>query len=63
MIGAEPYICTNAGTGTSEEMSNWVEYCNLRDQGRYARMRRDNGFREPFNVRYWSIGNENYLGR
>jgi alpha-N-arabinofuranosidase len=62
MIGAEPYICTNAGTGTSEEMSNWVEYCNLQEQGRYARMRRDNGFPKPFNVRYWSIGNENYLG-
>ena len=25
-IGAEPYICTNAGTGTPEEMSDWVEY-------------------------------------
>jgi alpha-L-arabinofuranosidase len=62
LIGAEPYICTNAGTGTSEEMSNWVEYCNLKDQGRYARMRRSNGHAEPFNARYWSIGNENYLG-
>ena len=28
-IGCEPYICTNAGTGTAEEMSDWVEYCNL----------------------------------
>ena len=28
-VGAEPYICTNAGTGTPEEMSDWVEYCNL----------------------------------
>jgi alpha-N-arabinofuranosidase len=62
LIGAEPYICTNAGTGTSDEMADWVEYCNLKDQGRYARMRRANGFPEPFNVRYWSIGNENYLG-
>jgi alpha-N-arabinofuranosidase len=62
MIGAEPYICTNAGTGTSEEMSDWVEYCNLKDQGRYARMRKANGVGEPHNVRYWSIGNENYLG-
>ena len=62
MIGAQPYICTNAGTGTPEEMSDWVEYCNLKDQGRYARMRRANGSAEPFNVRYWSIGNENYLG-
>lgn len=62
MIGAEPYICTNAGTGTSEEMSDWVEYCNLRNKGRNARLRATNGWHEPFNVRYWSIGNENYLG-
>jgi alpha-L-arabinofuranosidase len=62
LIGAEPYICTNAGTGTLEEMSDWVEYCNLRGQGRYALMRKDNGYAEPHNVRYWSIGNENYLG-
>jgi alpha-N-arabinofuranosidase len=61
-VGCEPYICTNAGTGTQEEMSDWVEYCNLKEQGRNARMRRSNGFDEPFNVRYWSIGNENYLG-
>jgi alpha-N-arabinofuranosidase len=62
LVGAEPYICTNAGTGTSEEMSDWVEYCNLKDEGRYARIRKANGSAEPLNVRYWSIGNENYLG-
>jgi len=59
-IGAEPFICTNAGTGTPEEMSDWVEYCNLRDMGKYARMRINNGHTEPYNVKYWSIGNENY---
>ncbi len=62
LLGAEPYICTNAGTGTAEEMADWVEYCNLKDLGRYARMRKANGFPAPFHVRYWSIGNENYLG-
>lgn len=60
MIGAEPYICTNAGTGTPEEMSDWVEYCNLSETGQLARLRRANGFAEPHNVRYWSIGNENW---
>ncbi len=59
-IGAEPFICTNAGTGTPEEMSDWVEYCNLRDMGKYAKMRISNGHTEPYNVKYWSIGNENY---
>jgi alpha-L-arabinofuranosidase len=59
-IGAEPYICTNAGTGTPEEMSDWVEYCNLPEQGYWAKQRQTNGFLQPHAVRYWSIGNENY---
>ncbi len=58
-VGCQPYICTNAGTGTSEEMSNWMEYCNLR-VGKYGKMRASNGYPEPYNVKYWSIGNENY---
>ena len=59
-IGCEPYICTNAGTGTAEEMSDWMEYCNLETEGKYARMRIANGYAAPHKVRYWSIGNENY---
>ncbi|MFZ4849249.1 MAG: hypothetical protein ACOYL7_08995 [Caldilinea sp.] len=59
-IGAEPYLCTNAGTGTPEEMSDWVEYCNLPEAGRWAQLRRANGHALPHTVRYWSIGNENY---
>ena len=49
LIGSEPYICTNAGNGTPEEMQAWVQYCqDDRAQG------------SPLNVRYWSIGNENW---
>lgn len=59
-IGCEPYICTNAGTGTAEEMSDWVEYCNLEEEGQYAKWRIENGYKDPHNVKYWSIGNENY---
>ena len=59
-IGCEPYICTNAGTGTAEEMSDWVEYCNLENEGKYAKWRIANGYEKPHNVHYWSIGNENY---
>lgn len=58
-VGCEPYLCTNA-TATPEEASEWVEYCNLRSDGQYARARIANGFPEPHNVKYWSIGNENY---
>lgn len=59
-IGCEPYICTNAGTGTAEEMSDWVEYCNLESEGQYAKWRIENGNAKPYQVKYWSIGNENY---
>jgi len=60
-IGAEPYICTNAGTGTSEEMSDWVEYCNG-TLGKWARKRTGGGVAEPHDVTYWSVGNENWGG-
>ena len=59
-IGCEPYICTNAGTGTAEEMSDWVEYCNLESEGQYAKWRIANGHPKPYKVKYWSVGNENY---
>jgi alpha-N-arabinofuranosidase len=60
-IDAAPYICTNAGTGTAEQMSDWVEYCNLpAGSGKWADLREEHGSEKPFNVRYWSIGNENY---
>lgn len=59
-VGAAPYICTNAGTGSAEEMSDWVEYCNLDREGKWAKQRIANGHPDPYRVRYWSIGNENY---
>ena len=58
-VGCEPYICTNAGTGDEEEMSDWVEYCNL-NVGDWGRRRIENGYPKPHNVMYWSIGNENW---
>ena len=60
-VGCEPYICTNAGTGNEEEMSDWVEYCNL-SVGKWARQRIANGYEKPHDVMYWSVGNENWGG-
>ncbi len=59
-VQVEPFICTNAGTGTVEEMAHWVEYCNLTDKGEWAKRRIANGHVEPYAIKYWSIGNENY---
>jgi alpha-N-arabinofuranosidase len=62
LADCEPFICTNAGTGTEEEMSDWVEYCNLPYQGEHAKQRIENGYDKSHNVKYWSIGNENWGG-
>jgi alpha-L-arabinofuranosidase len=58
MLGAEPYICANLGTGTWEESQQWVEYCNSSEDTAMTRLRRQNGRRDPWKVTYWGLGNE-----
>jgi len=60
LVGAEPYICANTGSGTAEEAAHWVEYCNRVGVTHYASLRAANGQPEPFGVKYWGIGNEVY---
>lgn len=57
-IGAEPYVCINAGLGTIDEARHWVEYCNEPDHTYYADLRRANGRDKPWNVKIWGLGNE-----
>ena len=57
-IGAEPMICVNSGNGTAEEAADWVRYCNGPADGPIGKLRAANGHREPYNVRYWEVGNE-----
>ena len=59
-LNTEPYICVNAGWGTAEEAAHWVEYCNCAGETHYAALRRTYGHGEPYNVRYWGVGNEVY---
>lgn len=59
-LGTDPYICTNAGTGTPDEMADWVEYTNRPTGSKYANLRAENGNPVPYEVPFWSIGNENY---
>src|SRR5579883_340582 len=59
-IGAEPHLNLAMGIGTLEEAAGWVEYCNGTHDTYYANLRRQHGQEEPFGVRYWQIGNENY---
>lgn len=57
-IGTEPYLAVNMGTGTMREAQAWVEYCNVADGPYYAELRQKYGHEEPYNVKYWSLGNE-----
>lgn len=59
-VGADPYFCGNLGSGSPRELRDWVEYCNFPGDSEWARQRRANGQDEPFNVRYWGVGNENW---
>jgi alpha-N-arabinofuranosidase len=58
LIGAENFVCINAGTGTLDDARHWVEYCNVEEGTYYSDLRRKYGNEKPFNVKYWALGNE-----
>jgi len=58
MMGIDPYICLNLGTGTWDEAKYWVEYTNVAGGTYYSDLRKKNGRDKPWNVKYWSLGNE-----
>ncbi len=60
MLGAEPYICGNVGSGTVQEMSEWVEYMTFDGESPMANLRRENGREEPWKLKYFGVGNENW---
>jgi alpha-N-arabinofuranosidase len=59
-IGCEPYICGHVGSGTVQELSQWVEYMNFDGISPMADLRKKHGREASFNVRLWGIGNENW---
>lgn len=60
LIGAEPYICGNLGSGTVQEMQQWVEYITFDGKSPMADLRRANGKDEPWSLKYFGVGNENW---
>ena len=60
ILGTEPYIAVNAGLGDSKQAREEVEYCNGSAETPMGRLRAANGHPEPWNVKWWSIGNEMY---
>jgi len=60
LIGTEPYICGNVGSGSVEEMSKWVEYMTFEGESPMANLRRQNGREKPWKLTYFAVGNENW---
>jgi alpha-N-arabinofuranosidase len=60
LLGAEPYLAANVGSGTVQEMANWMEYLNSNADTPLTQQRRQNGHPAPFQVTMWGIGNESW---
>ena len=56
--GCEVMMAVNLGTGTPQDAQNLLEYCNLDTDTKYAEMRKNNGFAQPFSIKTWCLGNE-----
>jgi len=59
-LGAEAYVNGNLGTGSPQEMAEWLEYMTAEGNSTLAQMRRKNGHDKPFRVHYFAIGNETW---
>jgi len=57
-VGAEPMITINLAWSSPEESAQWVEYCNGPADSEYGKIRAERGHKEPYNVHFWSLGNE-----
>ena len=60
LIGCEPYVAGNMGTGSPQEMKDWIEYLNFGGKSTLADLRKSNGQAEPYHVKFWGVGNESW---
>ena len=60
MLGAEAYINGNVGSGTPQEMMEWIEYMTSDSDSALAQLRRQNGRDKPWKVPYFAVGNETW---
>lgn len=59
-VGCKTYVNGNVGSGTVQEMSEWVEYMTFDGESPMANLRKANGHEEPFKVDYFCVGNESW---
>ena len=60
LLACEPYIAGNVGSGTPQEMQAWIEYMTFAGDSTLANQRRQNGRQQPWRIRYFGVGNENW---
>ena len=59
LLGAEPYLSGNVGSGTVQELADWVKYVSHPNgTSPMTDLREQNGRIKPWNVKYWGLGNE-----
>ncbi len=58
LLECEPYICGNIGSGTVQEMAEWIEYLTSPAESPMTKLRKKNGREEPWQVKFWGLGNE-----
>ena len=58
LVKAEPWITVNTGFGDAHSAAAQLEYCNGSADTLWGGRRAKNGVPQPFDVKYWGIGNE-----
>lgn len=59
-LGCKTYVNGNVGSGSVQEMSEWVEYMTFDDISPMAELRKENGHEEAWKLDYFGVGNENW---
>ena len=60
LLGCDAYINGNVGSGSVREMSEWIEYLTSDAVSPMTNLRKQNGREDPWKVKFWAIGNENW---
>lgn len=59
-LGCDAYINGNVGSGTVQEMQEWIEYMTMDGESPMANLRRENGHDAPWKVKFFGVGNESW---
>jgi alpha-N-arabinofuranosidase len=58
VLGTEPYLASNVGSGTVQELEQWVQYVNHDGGSPMSELRKKNDREKPWGVTFWGVGNE-----